>query len=105
MKILQAIMFLIFWDILMVEQILLLPQVKRSVKISWKTEKLNFSRSALFPWKLEFVSNNLWMVVDKFDYAEFDGAVCLYCFGPEVVFFCIFDPKNQSLSFKITLGA
>ena len=45
------------------------------------------------------------MVVDKFDYAEFDGAVCLYCFGPEVVFSCIFDPKNQSLSFKITLGA
>ena len=89
----------------MIEQILLLSQVKQSMKISWKTEKLNFSRSALFPWKLEFVSNNLWIVIDEFDYSEFDDAVWLYCFGPEAVFLRTFDPKNQNLLFKITLGA
>ena len=89
----------------MIEQILLLSQVKQSMKISWEKEKLNFSRSALSPWKLEFLSNNLWIVIDKFDYSEFDDAIWLYCFGPEVVFLRIFDPKNQNLLFKITLGA
>ena len=89
----------------MIEQILLLSQVKQSVKISWKREKLNLSRIVLFPWQLEFVSSNLWIVIDKFDYSEFDDAIWLYCFGPEVVFLRIFDPKNQNLLFKITLGA
>ena len=83
--------FILFWNFLMVEQIFLLPQMKRSViisntlrytscltsrkkkllpvlvKISRKVEirkrKLNFSCRAYFTWKLEFVSNTPWTIL------------------------------------------
>ena len=85
--------FILFWNFLMVEQIFLLPQMKRSVissntlgytscltsrekkllpvlvKISRKVEirkkKMNFSRRAYFTWKLEFVSNTPWTSLEN----------------------------------------
>ena len=88
-----TIKFIIFWDFLMVEQIFLSPQVKRNVIICNKLvymscltscrclvlpQNKNFvstsknllkNRNWTFPvvryftWKLEFVSNILWMIV------------------------------------------
>ena len=39
-------------------------------------------------------SDAIWYL-DYFKYAEFDGDVHLSCFGPEILFMGIFDPKKS----------
>ena len=63
-------MFRIFWDFVIVEQMFLSLQVKQSVIIgkklvyTIKNDKKLVPLVRYFTWKLEFVSNILWMIVD-----------------------------------------
>ena len=59
-QVLQSIMFIIFWNFLMAEQISLSPQVL--VKMYWNW---NYPVVRHFTWKLEFATNILWMIVES----------------------------------------
>ena len=54
-----------------------------------------------FTWKLEFVLNILWLVIDQFECTEFNqGALFLY-FRQKMLFGGEFGPKNQNYQFTL----
>ena len=58
-----------------------------------------------FTWKLELIPNILWVIVDYFEYTEFNGDVHFFCFKPETTFLGKFGSKNQNGQFELKFGA
>ena len=58
-----------------------------------------------FTWKLELIPNILWVIVDYFEYTEFNGDVHFFCFKPETAFLGKFGSKNQNGQFELKFGA
>ena len=40
----------------------------------------------------------------QFEYAEFNGDVHFFCFGPEILFLGKFDPNDQNCQFEFKFG-
>ena len=45
------------------------------------------------------------MIVDHFEYAEFNGDLYFFCFLLEILFLAKFDRKTQNCQFKLKFGS
>ena len=73
-------------------------------QILFKNRNWIFPVGRYFKWKLDFVSNILWMIVGYFEYVEFNDAVHIFHFRLQIPFFDKFVRKNQNCQFRLKSG-